>query len=128
MQQCKSADGEKSAAKHATSILRFFPERHSDEKVTLTGEASLVLLHDFLDQEAYRGRTVPPKIRHSLVCWAAALEIHWPLDRALICSAVSAESTTSPKNAPAVPLETANLLEGVETNKEVTPPKRAFSA
>ena len=130
MKQCESAAGAKSAAKHVTSLLRFSLERQADGKVTLTGETSLVLLllRDFMERAASRGRTVPPRIRHSLVCWAAALEIHWPLDHALICSAVSVESTTSAKHSPAMPIETAKLFGGVSTNKEVTPPKRAFAA
>ena len=127
MQQCKSADGMKSAVKHVASLIRFFLGKQSDEQVTLAGETSLVLLHDFLEQAASRGRTVPPTIRHSINGWAKALEIEWPLDHPLIFSAVSVESTTAPKHAPAMPLETAKLLEGVATNKEVTPFKLAFA-
>ena len=127
-QQCKSAAGTKSAAKPVTGIARYFPERQSYGKVSLTGETSLVLLRDFLDQAASRGGTVPPTIRHSLCCWADALEIEWPIDRALTSSAVSVESNTAPKHSPAIPIETVKLLDGVATNKEVTPSKRDFAA
>ena len=88
----------------------------------------MVLLHDFLEQAASRGRAVPPTMRRSLNCRAKALEIEWPLDHPLICSAVSVESTAAPKHSPSMPLETVKFIDGVATNQEVAPVMRAFAA
>ena len=128
MQHCKSVAGAKSTVKNVTGLVRFFLDFRSDENVTLTGESSLVLLHDYLEQAASRGRTVPATIRHSLTNWAASLQLDWPLDHALISSASTTESNVAPKQAPAMAIETIRLLEGVATNAEVTPCKRQFAA
>ena len=71
---------------------------------------------------------VPPTIRNSLCCWAAAIEIHWPIDHALTLDTVNVESNTTPQQAPAMPIETVKLLENMPTNEEVAPFKRAFAA
>ena len=128
MQHCKSVAGAKSTTKNVAGLVRFFLDSRSDENVTLTGESSLVLIHDYLEQAASRGRTVPATIRHSLVNWAAALQLDWPLDHALISSASTIVSNTAPKQAPAMAIETIKLLEGVAANPEVTPFKRQFAA
>ena len=122
MRQCKSADWARSSVKRVACLLCFSLGRQSGEQVALTGETSMVLpLHDFLEGSASRRRTVSPTIRHPLNCRANAIQIQWPLDHSSICSAVPAESTTSPKHNPAMPLETAKLPEGVATNKEAAP-------
>ena len=128
MQHSKSVAGAKSTIKNVAGLVRFFRDFRSEENATLTGEASLVLLRDYLEQAASRGRTVPAATRHSLVNWAAALQIDWPLGHALISSAPTIESNTAPKQAPSMAIETAKLLEGVSANPDVAPFKRQFAA
>ena len=128
MQQCKSVSNTKSTVKNVSGLVRYFLDFRSDEEVTLTGESSLVLIHDYLEQAASRGRTVPASIRQSLNNWATALQIEWPLDHSLVNSACAVEQTTPPKQAPAMAVSTIKLLEGIAINKEVTPFKRQFAA
>ena len=66
MQHYKSAAITTSAIKDATVIVRYCIDFRPDEKVALTGESSLVLIRDYLEQAATRGRTVPAAIRRSL--------------------------------------------------------------
>ena len=120
--------GAKSTIGNVAGLVRFFHDFRSDENATLTGETSVVLLRDYLEQATSRGRTVPATIRHSLANWAAALQIDRPLGRALISSASTIEPNTSPKQAPAMAIETIKLLEGVAANPARTPFKRQFAA
>ena len=128
MQQCKSVSKTKHTVKNVTGLVRYFLDFRSDEKVTLTGESSLVLIRDYLEQTAARGRTAPATIRLSLSNWADALQIDWPLGHSLVNSACTVENATPPKQAPAVAVSTIKLLEGIAANKEVTPFKRQFAA
>ena len=128
MKHSKTASGAKLVVKNVNGLLRYFLDARSSGDVTLTGEKSVVLIHDYLEHAADRGRTVPAAIRHSLTCWAAALQVDWPLDHTLITSAAAVESNSAPKHAPPMTLETVKLLEGVATNSEVPPFKRAFAA
>ena len=128
MQHCKSVAGAKSTIENVTGLLRFFLDYRSGDNVALTGESPLVLLCDYLEQAASRGRTVPSTIRHSLTNWAAALQLDRPLGRALTSSASTTESNVAPKQAPGMAIETIRLLEGVAANAEVAPCKRQFAA
>ena len=60
---------------------------------------------------------------------AAYVEIEWPIDRALISSAVSARSTASPKPAPAMPIGAVKLHGGATENKRFARngPQASFS-
>ena len=106
MQRCKSAAGAKSTVENVTGLVRFFLDLHSDENATLTGDSPFELISDYLEQAASRGGTVPKTTRHSLTHWAAALQLDWPLGRALIRSASTIEANTAPKQAPAMAIET----------------------
>ena len=128
MQQCKSAPKTKSKVENVSGIVRYFLDFRPDDKVTPTGESSLVLIRDYLEQAASRGRTAPASIRRPLNNWDTALQIDWPPDHSLANSACAVEHTTPPKQAPAMALSTIKLLECIAINKEVAPFKRQFPA
>ena len=55
------------------------------EGFTLTGDDSVVLLHDYIESTAERGRAVPGAVETSRSTWAEALGINWPLENPLVC-------------------------------------------
>ena len=98
MRQRKSSARTKSAIRLVLVLVRFFLDGRTGEKehATLTGGSPLVLIHDYLEQAASRGGKAPIAINHALGCWAAAIQIDWPLGRALISPAASVEATVPP--------------------------------
>ena len=66
--------------------------------VTLTGEASVALLLDYLESVADRGRAVPGAVKSSLITWSEAIGAPWPLDNPLACVAAQVESGEIPKH------------------------------
>ena len=71
----KSVSPTKSIIKHVKGIINFYLSARNESAVTLTGEGSLVLLHDYLESTRERGRTVPGAARHSLTVWPDALGV-----------------------------------------------------
>ena len=55
MQQCKSAACAKSTIKHVSGMARFTIDFRTEEQVALTGESSLAIIHDYIEQAASRG-------------------------------------------------------------------------
>ena len=126
--RAKSSATLKSVAKHVSGLVRFYLETRDESKFQLTGDDSLILLHDYLESLAERGRTAPATAKHALSVWAEALGIEWPLTHNLVCSAAIVESNESPNQAPAMSLKTLRAIEEVALNKLVTPYKRDFAA
>ena len=101
-QHCESASIAKSASRQVGGLFRYCIDFQSDEKATLTGESSRVLIHAYPAQAATLRRSIPAAIRRSLFFWAYAIELDWPLDHALLCAAAAVESNVTPKQAPAI--------------------------
>ena len=124
----KSIATTKAIVKHIRGLLGYFFELKMESEVALAGEHSIILLHDYLESLADRGRTVPADGKHALTVWADAMGIDWPLNHVLIASAVTCESNEDVKQAPAMSLATIRKLEELASDKEVLSYKRAFSA
>ena len=86
----------------------------------MVGGDSAVLIRDYLEGTANRGRAAPAEIRHSLTCRAAALQIDWRLDRSLINSASVIEANVAPRHAHPMALETVKLIKQIAINTEVS--------
>ena len=129
--RAKSQSTLKGVVRFVQGFVKFFIDTKASDaecKMELTGEKSVVLLHDYFESLADRGRTAPSAAKHALGVWAEALEIDWPLSHALINSATSVENNETPKQAPAMSLDTLRKLENMACDKLVTPFKRAFAA
>ena len=126
--RAKSAATMKSVAKHVSALVRFYLGTREETKFQLTGDDSIILLHDYLESLAERGRTVPATAKHALSFWAEALGIDWPLTHNLVCSAAIVAPNESSKKAPAMSLKTLRAIEEVALNMLVTQYKRAFAA
>ena len=128
MSRSKSIATTRAIVKHARGLLNYYLELRADAKVSLTGEHSVILLRDYLESLAERGRTVPATAKHALCVWAEALGIDWPMSHNLISAAVTIESNEDAKQAPAMEVSTVRKLEELACNKEVSAYKRAFAA
>ena len=131
MQRCKSPAATRNVVKNVSGLIQFFLDTRDESNptgITLTGDTSVVLLHDYLESSAERGRTVPGAVKTSLSTWSEALGIPWPLDNPLVCAAAQVESNEIPKHAPPMKLDTVKKLEEIALNVEVSPFKRAFDA
>ena len=129
--RAKSTSAMRGIANRVTGVVRFYVEMRACEpesKVDLTGEQAVVLIRDYLESLAERGRTVPATAKHALSVWAEALGIDWPLTHALVCSAAIVESNETPKQAPAMELSTLRAIEETDVGKLTTAFKRAFAA
>ena len=56
----------------------------------------MVLIHDYLETLAERGRTAPATAKHALAVWDEAIGIEWPLTNPLIASAAAVETNEPP--------------------------------
>ena len=130
MQRCKSPASTRNVVRNVSGLIRFFLETRDDAKpgITLTGASSVVLLRDYLQSVAERGRTVPGDVKTSLNTRSEALGVPWPLDNPLVCAAAQVESSEIPKHAPPMKLDTVKKIELMALNVEVAPSKRAFAA
>ena len=126
--RAKSTSTMKGIAKHVSGLAQYFMDTREESKVELTGNDSLILIHDYLESLAERGRTVPATAKRALAVWAEALGIDWPLTHSLVCSAATADSNESPKQAPSMSLSTVRPIGEIAIDKSVTPYKRAFAA
>ena len=131
MQRCKSPASTRGVIRNVKGLIRFYLENRDESNpsgITLTGDSSVVLLRDYIESVADRGRTVPGAVKTSLSTWSEALGISWPLDNPLVCAAAHVESSDIPKHAPPMKLETVKKLEAIALDVTVTPFKRAFAA
>ena len=129
--RAKSTAATRGISNHVSGQVRFYVDiraRGTESKVELTGEQSVVLIHDYLESLAERGRTVPAAAKHALSVWAEALGIDWPLTHSMVCSAAIAESNETPKQDPAMTLSTLRAIEETAVGKLTAPFKRAFAA
>ena len=126
--RAKSTATMEGIVKHVSGLVLFYLDTREESKVQLAGGDSLVLIHDYLESLAERGRTVHAAAKHALTVWAEALGIDWPLTHTLVCSSAAVESNESPKQAPAMSLSTLRSMGETSTNILVTPYKRAFDA
>ena len=82
--------------KRVKGLIRFYRDTREENAVTLNGESSLVVLRDFHESLAERGRAVPGAARHALAFWDEALGIDWPLANPLVLS----DATVATNEAP----------------------------
>ena len=90
--RAKSTSTLKGIIKHVSGLLKHYIEVREETKVELTGDQSVVLIHDYLESLDERGRTVPASAKHALTVWAEALGIDWPMTNPLVCSAAAIET------------------------------------
>lgn len=127
--RAKSTSAMKTIVRFVAGLVKFYLEVRQETKVELTGPQSLVLLRDYLESLAERGRAVPAEeAKSAFSVWADALGIDWPLSNALITSAASVETNETPKQAPAMALSTVRALEELAIDPLVAPYKRACAA
>ena len=124
----KSLAPTKNILRRVNGLLQFYLDTRNETSASLTGESSLVLIHNYLEPLAERGRTVPAAGKHALIAWAEALGIDWPLTNPLVLSAAVVESNDEPKQAPAMELGTVKATERIALDTEVCVYKRAFDA
>ena len=86
--------------RHVNGLLQFYLDTRNETSVTLTGETSLVLPHDYLESLTERGRAAPSAGKHAIDARPEALGIDWPLTNPLVLSAAIVESNEEPKHAP----------------------------
>ena len=130
MRRCKSPASNRGVIKNVSGLVKFLLDTRGGLKpgIALTGDTSVVLLRDYLQSVAERGRAVPGAVKTSLSTWSETLGVPWPLDNPLVCAAAQVESNEAPKHAPPVKLDTVKKLENMALNVEVTPCKRAFAS
>ena len=126
--RAKSTAKMKGVVNHVSGLVTFYLDTREVSKFQFTGEESVVLLHDYLESLAERGRTVPATANHALTVWAEALGIDWPITHTLVCSAAVVESTETPKQAPSMSMETLRAFEEIATNNLDPLYKRVFAA
>ena len=103
MRRCKSPASALGVIKNAIRLIQVIldPRGESNpDDITLTGEASVVLLRDYLESVDDRCRTVPGAVETPLITRSAALGAPWPLGNPLVCAAAQVASSESPKHSP----------------------------
>ena len=131
MRRRKSPDSARAVIKNVSGRVQCFLDslgESNPDGVTLTGESPVVLLRDYLESVADRGRTVPGAVKTSLITRSEALGVPWPIDNPLVCAAAQVESNQVPKHDPPMRLETIKQLGALSINVEMTPLKRAFAS
>ena len=109
MQHCKSAASTGTTTGHGDGLFRCYIDVRSDEKLTLTGESSIALIHDYSEQAAFRWRTAPSTIRRPLRVWGFALELDWHLGHALVCAAATVDPNVTSRQPPSMSIATVKL-------------------
>ena len=125
----KSPAAARGVIKNASGLIQFPIDSRGEshpEGVALTGDASVVLLRDYLESVADRCRTVPGAVKTSLSTWPDALGAPWPLGNPLVFSAAHVGSSEIHKHDPPTKLDTFKKLESMALNVEIAPFKRAF--
>ena len=131
MQRCKSPAPTRAVIKNVGGLIQFPLDTRGESNpdgVTLTGESPVVLLRDYLESVADRGRTSPGAVETSLITWSEAHGVPWPLDNPLVRSAAKGESGQVPKHDPPTKIDTIKKLDARAVNIEITPFKRAFAS
>lgn len=87
-------------AKHAKGLLQFYLDVMLAANVTLNGESSIFLIHDYLVSLAEWGRTAPGTARHALMVWYESLGTAFPLSNPVVLSDSTVESSDEQKDPP----------------------------
>ena len=130
MRRCNSPASTRGVIKNVSGIIQFLLDARggSNPGITLTGDTSVVLCHDYLESVADRGRTVPGAVKPSLSTWSETLGVPWPLDNPLVCAAAQVESSEVSKHAHPMKLDTIKQIGSMALNVEITPFKSAFAS
>ena len=131
MQRCKSPASTRGVVENVSGLIQFFLDPRGESNpdgITLTGEASVVLLRGYLESFADRGRTVPGDVKTPLIARSEAIDAPWPLDNPLVGAAAHVESSEIPKHAPPTKHDTTKKLESLALEVEISPFKRAFAS
>ena len=130
MHRCESPPPTHGVIKNVSGVMQFFLDTRGEANpgITLTGDTSAVLLRDYLESVADRGRTVPGAVKNPLSTWSGTLGAPWPLDNPLVFAAAQEESSEIPKHAPPMKVDTIKKLGSMALNVEITPFKRAFAS
>ena len=126
--RAKSLATIRGVVKHASAIVRFYIEVSADDGVELTGGKSIVLIRDYLESLAERGRTVPGAAKDAISLFADAIGIEWPLTHPLVLAAETVEANDFTRQAPPTKLDTIKQVESLARNKLAPPYQLAFSA
>ena len=73
--RAKSTSTMKGVVKHVAGLVQYYLDTREESKEQLTGDDSLILIHDYLESLTERGRTVPASAKHALTVWAGALGV-----------------------------------------------------
>ena len=84
-----------------------------------------MLIRDYLESLAGRGRTAPASSRASLSVWD---DIGWPIANALICPAESIAPNGRTRKAPPMKHSTLRTTEQIDTNPKISAFKRSVAA
>lgn len=124
----KSAASTEGIVKHVSGLVRFYMGNREETQFQLKGRHSVILIRDYVESVAGRGRAFHSTAKHALIARAEALGIDWPLTNPLVAPASVFEATDAPRQAPAMSIETVRSREEIAVNKLVTPRKREFAA
>ena len=130
-QRRKSPASTRGVIKNVSGAIQFFLDTRDEADpagFTLTGEASVALLHDYLESVADRGCTVPGAVKTSLITWSEALGAPRPLVDPLFRAVAQVESSEIQKHAPPMKLDTIRKLESMALSVEIDPFRRAFAS
>ena len=111
-------------------LIEFPLENRNDEGAsgfTPAGESSLVLLRDYIESTAGRGRTVSGAVKTSLIARTEVLGVGWPLENPIDCTNAHVDPNEVPKGTPPTKLDTIKKLEDLALNVDATPFERAFA-
>ena len=113
------------AIKHAIGLVSFSIEIGADSGIELTGGKSMVLLRDYLESLAGRGRTVSGAAEGAISLTADAFRAERPLTRPLVLAAADVESNDFLWRSPHVKLDAPKPLESFVRNKLAPTYRRA---
>ena len=106
-------------------LLQFYLDTRNETSATLTGGSSMVLIRDYLESLAERGRTVASSGKHAPAVWSEALGIDWPLTNPLALSAGVVESNEEPKQAPSMSLDAVKAIDALPQTQKLAPTNEA---
>ena len=98
--------------RHVEGYLEYV-RNFGSERDPLAGNDAMFMLADFIRTTRLRGVTVPEATRAGLKSFANALSIEWDLDNRLIVKAAEVIRNDTPKQAPALSVETVMKLENL---------------
>ena len=118
----------KSALNHVNGFISFFWDNSLDDTASLTGEGSVLALHDYFESLHARGQSVPRTARSALSVFRDALGINWPLDHPLVASVIVVDDPNPPKQAPSFTLDLLRRFDSIACDQMVTSGKRLFAS